>query len=440
MYPINVSRFRSTYWQWLLLFIRILCLYGVTSFISYPTLYSANDNTPDSTNANTVTSQNLTQTSGANFAPFLDIVPSQDGNSVFVNAGGVGQLPATTLFANVGIGPTGHKVGWSMNYSTTIAAYTTNISGFSPTTTEDARLNITTTTGLATGEVQFLRSYIEESSLQDIDSNDGSLRLSLLNTDTFASDVYIAIAPSFALPAPLPAGYTLGSTVYSVRASGSILTSEQPFILRLNYLKNVVKDVSPYSLGIVAWDAGQKRWLDSGGVPFTTQGYLSASTTRLTTYAVVATPRWRDAFYSFAGLDFGQSDNITVAGVGEQRALVLANKPGTGFILSQPITAPQDFLGWDTLSYTGSIAPPTTTLAIDILDINGRLLLSDVQAGTDLSAIDPQQHPSLRLRTRLTSTVAGVTSHLYSWQLGWKPKVETPPEQHFLFLPLVTDQ
>ncbi|RIK38366.1 MAG: hypothetical protein DCC55_21350 [Chloroflexi bacterium] len=189
---------------------------------------------------------------GAGFAPFLNVVPSQDGSGLLVSAGGVGQLPGE-VFANVGIGPTGRKGGWTMTYSDTVEAYVANVVGFSPTLSEEGSINITTTTGLQTSDVSFLRAYVQASLERpfDIDSADGNLRLTIANTDTFATEVYVAVAPSYGPPGPLPAGYRPVTSFYSVRASGAIAQVERPMLLRLFYNQTTLAGADQRTLRIL---------------------------------------------------------------------------------------------------------------------------------------------------------------------------------------------
>ncbi len=76
--------------------------------------------------------------------------------------------------------------------------------------------------------------------------------------------------------------------------------------------------------------------------------------------------------------------------------------------------------------------PPTTTLTIDLLDSQGRLLLADVASGTSLAELDPIQHPALRLRATFSATVPGQSAALDEWQLSWQT---VQPQSYYLYLP-----
>jgi hypothetical protein len=80
------------------------------------------------------------------FAPFLNMVPSEDGTELFISAGGVGELGGT-VFANIDLGPGHDKGGWTMTYSDTVRSYVTSATGFTPNTSMSGAINITTTIG-----------------------------------------------------------------------------------------------------------------------------------------------------------------------------------------------------------------------------------------------------------------------------------------------------
>lgn len=412
----NTSR-RFPFWvvvlsSWLVL--------SVTGALAYSTIDQPPSPTPEplATTDNTV-EQTAAYSTG--FAPFLNIVPSQDGAGVLVSAGGVGEL-AGDLFANVGIGPTGRKGGWTMTYSETVAAYVTNVAGFSPTFSEEGSISITTTTGLQTGEVNFLRAYVQADLERpfDIDSPDGNLRLTIANTDTFASEVYIAVAPSYGPPGPLPAGYRPVTSYYSVRASGAIAQVERPMLLRLFYNSATLAGADRRTLTILAWDAFAGQWEDLGGRLLAEQQVKVVATHRFTTYVLAATTTWRDAFDDFDGIDFTRSANITNGGTPQNRTMILRATPGEGVLVSQPITPPAGFTHWGVLAYNVSDDSPATALTVDLLAVDGELLLRDVESGAALGdLLDPEQHPSVRLRANLLSTQSGASPALENWQISW---------------------
>ena len=360
-------------------------------------------------------------------APFLDIVPSSDGTELFIQAGGVGQLGGN-VFLNLGSGPTHHKGGWTMTYSTTVQAYLAIADGFTPGVGASGPINITTTQGLDSGVVDFKRAYLPpEPSCPGapycaIVSEDGNLELGLVNTDTFPAEVYIAVVPSYAPPGPLPPGHHLIGSAYSVRASGALVEADRPMNLRLFYNQNLLAGADPHTLTILAWDAHNKHWDNLGGILNSTQRHLSVAAKRLTTYALAAIPAWRDEFYDLSGMEPLQFNNVTWGGP-QNPALLLASAPGNGSALSLPISATAGFTSWDTITFANAADPPTTTLSVDVLSSDGFALLTNVASGTSLTGLDPAQYPVLKLRLTITSTAAGETPTLDSWQLGWQVAV-----------------
>lgn len=368
--------------------------------------------------------------STATFAPFLDIVPSQDGAELFIRAGGVGEVGGT-VFANIGVGPGNNKGGHTMTFSNTLQTYIVTVPGFTPNVSTFAPINITTTTGLDTGTVDFNRAYVPASTTQTLSSIDGLLQLSLVNTDTITYDTYIAVVPSFAPPSPPPPGHRLVGSAYSVRAAGATVVIDRPMNLRLSYDNSTLAGADPHTLAIFAWGANpdHPHWDNLGGALFPTQQYMSVATSRFTTYALMATSTWHDDFDTFSGLSL--ASNVTLGGTPGNRTLILASTPGSGSAVSQSITPATTFIGWAKLTFTGVVSPPTTNLTLDVLSVTGSPVLTNVSSGVSLANLDSTQYPALRLRVNLASTAAGQTPALAEWQLSWQV------EEHKIYLPVV---
>ena len=173
----------------------------------------------------------------AALAPFLDIVPSQDGAALYISAGGgVGELGGT-VFANVGVGPGHDKGSYTMVYSDTRQSYVATAIGFTPNTGASGPINITTTLGLDSGAVDFNRAYVPiTSTMQMVASADGNLELSLVSTDTLPAETYVAVVPSYAPPGPAPTGHRFVGSVYSVRAAGALVVTDEPMSDALTWL------------------------------------------------------------------------------------------------------------------------------------------------------------------------------------------------------------
>jgi hypothetical protein len=370
-------------------------------------------------------------TSTAALAPFLDVVPSQDGTELFISAGGVGKLGGT-VYANIGIGSGCDKGSYTMIFSDTIGTYVATATGLTPNRNASAPLSITTTLGLDSGAVDFNRAYVPASTSRDIVSEDRNLQLKLVSTDTFPSEAYVVVVPSYAPPGPLPLGHRLLGSAYSVRASGAMLIADRPMSLRLYYSETTLAGADPHTLAIFAWDAYHERWDNLGGTLFSTQQYVSVATRRFTTYALMATLTWRDEFDDLSGLDFARFNHVTWGGTPENRTLVLVSTKTDGSAVSNPITPTTGFAAWGNLAFSRTIDPPTTTLTVDVLGLDGSTVLADVASGTDLAdLVDPVQHPSLRLRVNMSSTVVGKTPALERWQLAWQV------EEYKVYLPIV---
>lgn len=353
-------------------------------------------------------------------APFLNVVPGSDGRELFISASGVGALGGT-VFANIDIGPTGDKHSWTMTYSDTTQTYLATAAGFTAEQGQAGTISITTTLGLDTGAVGFYRAYVPPAaaSVTFITSTDGRLRL-MVSPDTFAVTTYVAVVPSFAPPAPAPAGYRFAGSVYSVRASGAQPDAAKPMILELGYDEAALAGADPHTLTIVAWNADPDRphWVPLGGRLDTEHRSLTVATARFTTYALMAGPAWHDQFDDFGGLDAMR--NVALGPQGTSLALVLSSTPGSGSAVSKPIAPMAPIATWSTLTFTSSAAPPTTTLTVDVLDMDGTVLLANVASGASLAALDPTRYPSLCLRANLSSTVAGQTPALDEWRLSWE--------------------
>jgi len=354
------------------------------------------------------------------FAPFLHIVPSQDGTALFISAGGVGELGGA-VFANIGEGPSHHKDSWTMAYSDTVRSYVAIATGFTPNADDYGPINITTTLGLDTGTVDFYRDYIPASTAGTVRSMDGNLELTLVTTDTITFDTYVVVVPSYVPPGPAPQGHRFVGSTYSVRAAGALVITDKPMSLRLYYSDTILAGADPHTLAIFAWDAANKCWANLGGRLFYDQQFVSVVTSRFTTYALIAIPTWHDDFDDFGGLNFAEINNVTLGGSPENRALVLLSSPGSGTAVSRPITPTTTIYSWGSLTFAHTIDPPTTTLTVDVLSLDGTELLTNVTSGTSLAGIDSAQHPSLKLRANLSSTVAGETPALDEWRLTWLP-------------------
>jgi hypothetical protein len=222
-------------------------------------------------------------------SPALIVVPSEDGQSVLVQAGGVGQLSGQ-VFTNLRVGPSGNKGSYTMTFSDTLQSYVTTVPGFAAAQTVSAGLSISTTQGFDSGELVFSRAFVEQGQPDTVATEDGGMSLSIVNAGTFQSNTYIAAAPSYGPPGPPPAGLRLAGRSYSLRASGALPLADSPMSLRLYYDPASLTAEEQAALAIYAWSpqpGGGGQWDKVGGTTFPASGYVSASITRFTFYALM---------------------------------------------------------------------------------------------------------------------------------------------------------
>ena len=357
---------------------------------------------------------------GGDQEPSLTVhaIPSSDGRKVWMQAGVVGATgTAVAIFCDVS--------GPGMNCDTSDSSIA--VTGLTPETTVESEVSVTVilspTQVLETGPLPFIRAYVPATAPQTVHSVDGNLELTLVSQDTIPIDTYIMVIPSGAPPGPAPPGHRFVGNAYGVRASGALLVTEKPMSLRLYYDETALAGTDPHTLAIFAWDAFNEHWVDLGGRLFddAPEGhYLSVAASRLTTYALMATPAWRDGFDDLSGVNFAETSNVALYPQVDNSELVLSSMPGSGIAVSKPITSTTVITDWGSLTFTRTVDPPTTTLTVDVLSMDGTELLTDVTSGTSLAGIDPVQYPSLRLRANLSSTVAGETPALDQWRLTWQ--------------------
>ena len=355
-------------------------------------------------------------------APFIHAVPSQDGTALFVSVGGL-DAPCGTICVNMGTWPT------PVQRCCSTPPCILTVTGLTPNMDEYGSIRITSTLGLEM-TIDFYRAYVPASTSRTIHSMDGNLRLTLVSTDTFPSEAYVVVVPSHVPPGPLPLGHRLVGNAYSVRASGAVLIADRPMSLRVYYNETTLAGADPHTLAMFAWDAYHERWDNLGGSLFSDQQYVSVATRRFTTYALMATPTWRDQFDDLSGLDLARLNNVAWGGTPGNRTLVLTSTATSGHAVSNPITPTTGFAAWGSLTFSHTMDSPTTTLTIDVLSLDGPVLLTDVASGVNLAGLDPAQYHALKLRAALSSTVAGETPALDAWRLTWQT------DGHRVYLPV----
>lgn len=89
----------------------------------------------------------------------------------------------------------------------------------------------------------------------------------------------------------------------------------------------------------------------------------------------------------------------------------------TGEFISEPI-APVDLLSWKEAFYTSTV-PISTSLIVDILSVNGTVLISNITSGDSLAGIDASTYSSIKLRATLNTTAPSLTPEIEAWGIRW---------------------
>lgn len=360
-------------------------------------------------------------------APYFDLVPSLDGAELQARLVGEGQIGATTL-STVYLGGTGHMLSWTDTLSDNVV--TAVVPGVTPGQSISGTVFLTLTAPFFTQQVQFYRAYIPQGNTPTFRSPDSQVEIALVSTDTFTTNTYLLVMPSFGPPGPLPPDHCALSATYNLRAAGGVPHANRPLGLRLYLDALTIGALSPKTLTVLAWHEGSQQWQAHGGQYNRMNGYVTLATPLFTTYALVSAPRWRDEFDDLNGLAFpDEAANISIGGPPQQRALILAALTTSGFATSRLITPTITDAEWSTLVYSATTHPPTTTLTVDLLDASGALVRAALPSGATLTDLDPARYPALKLRVNLTSTLLGETPRLDDWQLGWRSQATPTPTQ-----------
>jgi hypothetical protein len=286
-------------------------------------------------------------------------------------------------------------------------------------------ITLTSTQTLESGFLPFTRAFVPALELTDLTTPDDLLELTLA-PNSLPADTYVLILATFGLPGAPPPAHRLVGRPYSVRASGALIQSDVPMVLRMIYDALWLDDATPHNLSIFAWDPLDQTWEEEGGTLFTDQNHLSAPVRRFTTYALMEIPAWRDTFADASGLSVADGTGPTPEG-----GLVLSDGTLSGTAVSIPITPTSPIVGWERVVFTRTTSS-TTDVTVDVLGPDGSQVLTDVASGASLAGLDPARYPALRLRATLSSTVAGETPALDAWQLTWRVR------ERRVYLPMVS--
>jgi hypothetical protein len=81
---------------------------------------------------------------------------------------------------------------------------------------------------------------------------------------------------------------------------------------------------------------------------------------------------------------------------------------------------------WTQIWYTATV-PISTALQIDMWDVSNTPVLTDVASGADLSQLDVEIYPALKLVARLTTEDGSASPQLDAWALDWAPPPTATP-------------
>ena len=200
-------------------------------------------------------------------------------------------------------------------------------------------------------------------------------------------------------------------------------------------------DITPFLSDsfFVAYDGGNTVWgrlLNSDGDVSTTELQLSASTAARADWCNIAnlngklcitwedtrvaySPPWDDMPDTYLNLWQQSSPNTQDISIllHDEKQLVL-EATATSIILE-----PDNLYTW--LAF---YADYTGTISFDILNEDASsLLLSDLSNAQDISGINPEEHPSIRLQAHLSREDPTTTPHLERWAISYQGSDTTAP-------------
>lgn len=351
-------------------------------------------------------------------------IPSTDGQLVGIWAGSDDEImaPAAGLLCD---SISGHCRAMTCSSG---GCYGT-LTGLPAETDIEGYLSITLTFPLAltleSGPLPFLRAFVPISQLNNVVSPDNLLDL-ILFPASLSTDTYLFIINPPSLPAAPPLAHQAVGRPYAIWASGALTSSNKSMTLRLGYDGIWLDQATAHNLSIFAWAPTAQSWEEKGGTLFLDQNYLAVPIHRFTTYVLMELPAWRDTFADTSALS--SSNQITTTAEG---GLILDSNSFSGTAISVPITPTSSLVNWDrvVLSHTTS---STMSITVDVLSLDGTVLLTDVTSGESLKSLDPLTHPGLKLQGNLFSPVPGTSPLLEEWRVTWSNR-----QPLLMYLPLI---
>jgi hypothetical protein len=295
--------------------------------------------------------------------------------------------------------------------------------------TVSVTISLSPTQTLESDPLSFRRFLVPTSDASPIVSPDNYLEM-MIREHSLPADAYVIVMSTGIAPGPVALGHQLVGQPYSVRVSGTTITSTKPMLLKLFYTDTTLGSVDPHTLGILQWDPVSREWDDlDGTLDDWIEHSVSTTTDRFTVYALMGTTRWRDGFNDLSGLSERRHTDVLLP----SGKLILDGSVLTGTATSQVIIPTTSIYEWEQVTYARTV-PTGTSLTIDVLSADGIPLLSDVTSGASLDSVDPTAHPSLKLRATLSTDDLLTSPSLDEWAITWQPGSGS------VYLPMVLKQ
>lgn len=229
--------------------------------------------------------------------PHLTLRPGSSGDTLYLKLYGLG--PGGTLAAIVTQSGGSASQAAALAYSGVESAYVASVT-FRATQAQPGTgtIQVLGAGGNSQG-ISFNTTYalqaVPRDGVTDLHSADGNLHVHLI-THTLPVDAYAVLLPLNAAPAAPPEGRQIVGNVYDFRPSGALEEADQPFILRLNYDPEMLKEnfIGSKTLRIYRWEpdpnpddlSDQARWVLMSSSQLEEDNSLSIATKRFGIYAL----------------------------------------------------------------------------------------------------------------------------------------------------------
>jgi len=109
---------------------------------------------------------------------------------------------------------------------------------------------------------------------------------------------------------------------------------------------------------------------------------------------------WQGVFSDVDGLD-PNGAHLDISLVDGVPGLARLDTPISDSATSLPIIPPSDIVQWGTITFTAGMNAPTTTLTVDVLNLENALILSNVASGDNLAELGLAPTQPIRLRVTM---------------------------------------